>query len=443
MVTLERPLTIDHSAISHQPCLISDLFGALRHLFQLRGLTAVQPLRDREGRVHANDASVEVELGYSLQAAGRTFLDADAAALAVVHEDLVETVRPVLPDDARLGTDQIAVVARVAGAAAEAAVGFLHRLLLGERSDHFLLRLPPRRRLEHRLPDPREVREVGHVHPLQISDDVDWDRALLHRLTAQHLVQIEGHALSVADSVDDHQRLARSELHDVTGGEYFRAAEASEAIGLDRTALGLELIRQPSERGALADGDDHVVDRKACRRALAIDRNRRRVDRAGELRRVELQRLDSAVAEDRGHRQAVHQLDAFLEHVVQILWHRRHLARVRLDGDHRHFFGALAQRLSRAVDRRVAAADDRHTRSELDGGRSHADVSQKRQAVDDAVFVLAVGSRAVRFDEADGEHDRVILRLELLPADVRADVDVGLDRDAELDEPFDLAIEHR
>ena len=77
----------------------------------------------------------------------------------------------------------------------------------------------------------------------------------------------------------------------------------------------------------LAHGDDHVVDREALGRRLAIDGDRRGVDRAGETRRVELQRLDLAVAEHGGHRQPVHQLDAFLEHVVQIFRHARHLAR--------------------------------------------------------------------------------------------------------------------
>src|SRR5262249_52554872 len=364
-----------------------------------------------EWRDNANYAGVEVELGSAIQTAGRTFLDADAAAFAVVHEDLVETVRPVLPDDARLGTDQVAVVARVAGAAAETTVGFLDRLLFGERLDDLLLRLPPRRRLQQRLLGAREVREVGHVHSLQIGDHIDRNRPLLQRLVAQDLVQAERDTLAVADRVHDHQRLTQAKLYDVAGGEHLGVAEAPEAIDLDRPALRLELLRQPLERGMLADGDDHVVDRNARRCRLPIDCDRRGVDRAGEVCRVELQRLDVAVAEDRGHRQAVHQLDTFLEHVVQILGHGWHFARLRLDGDHRHFFGALAQRLSRAVDRRVAATDDRHPGSELHRGRSHADVAQERQAVEDALLVLAVGSNTVRFDETDGEYDCVVVPL--------------------------------
>ena len=91
---------------------------------------------------------------------------------------------------------------------------------------------------------------------------------------------------------------------------------------------------------------------------LAIDRDRRGIDRAAEARRMQLQRLDLAVAEHGGHRPAVHQLDALLEHVVQIFGHGRHLARCCLDGDHRHFLRALPQCFARAVDRGVAAADD-------------------------------------------------------------------------------------
>ena len=62
---------------------------------------------------------------------GRALLDADAASFAVVHEDLVEPVRAIEPDDARLRADQIAVVAGIAGAAAEAAVGLVDRLFFG------------------------------------------------------------------------------------------------------------------------------------------------------------------------------------------------------------------------------------------------------------------------------------------------------------------------
>ena len=89
----------------------------------------------------------------------------------------------------------------------------------------------------------------------------------------------------------------------------------------------LNSVGQPGQRRMLSDGDDHVVDREALGRRLAIDRDRRGVDGAAEARRMQLQRLDLAVAEHGGHRPPVHQLDAFLEHVVQIFGHARHLAR--------------------------------------------------------------------------------------------------------------------
>src|SRR5205085_9644257 len=103
------------SAICRQPSAMTlYLLRPVGHGLQFGGLAPVQPLRDRERRVHAHDAGVEVELGHPFEAARRALLDADAAALAVVHENLVEPVRSIEPDDARLGADQIAVVAGVA-----------------------------------------------------------------------------------------------------------------------------------------------------------------------------------------------------------------------------------------------------------------------------------------------------------------------------------------
>src|SRR2546422_5343113 len=93
-----------------------------RQVFQFLGLPAVQPLCDRERRVHPHHTRIEVQLGHALEAARGTLLDAHPAALAVIDQDLVEAVRAHGAYDARLGTDQIAVVAGVAGATAETAV---------------------------------------------------------------------------------------------------------------------------------------------------------------------------------------------------------------------------------------------------------------------------------------------------------------------------------
>ena len=125
----------------------------------------------------------------------------------------------------------------------------------------------------------------------------------------------------------------------------------------------------------LSDGDDHVVDREALGRRLPIDGDRRGVDGAAEARRVQLQRLNLAVAERRGHRPSVLELHAFRQHVVQIFRHARHLLGRGLDGDERHFFGALPQRFAGAVDRRIAAADDGDARAQRDRRRAHADVA--------------------------------------------------------------------
>jgi hypothetical protein len=48
-------------------------------------------------------------------------------------------------------------------------------------------------------------------------------------LTAHHLVQIEGDALAVADGIHHHQRLTRTQLHDVARRKKVRVAETPEA----------------------------------------------------------------------------------------------------------------------------------------------------------------------------------------------------------------------
>src|SRR5712664_1418043 len=113
---------------------------AARHVDEFLRLAAVQTGCNRECRIHAYDARVEVQFGHALQAAGRAFFDADTAAFAVIHEDFVEAVGTIGAHDARLGTHEITVVAGVAGAAAEAAAGFFDRLFLGKRQDDFVLR---------------------------------------------------------------------------------------------------------------------------------------------------------------------------------------------------------------------------------------------------------------------------------------------------------------
>ena len=176
---------------------------------------------------------------------------------------------------------------------------------------------------------------------------------------------------------------------------------------------------------------------------LAIDRDRRGIDRAAESGGVELERFHAGRCRARAViARAVHQLDALLEHVVQIFRHRRHLGGVLLDGDHRHFLGALAERFAGAVDRGVAATDDGHARAELDGGSAHPDVAQERQPIEHAVLVLAFGTHAVRLGEAHRQDAGVVVVLQLVPGDVLANLGVGLDRDAQLDEALDLAIEH-
>src|SRR6266568_8568568 len=92
----------------------------VRHLPQLLRLPSVQSLRDGKRRLHPDDTGIEVQFGDAFEAAGRAFLDADAAALTVVHENLVQAVGSIEPDDARFRAHQITVVACVARPAAEA-----------------------------------------------------------------------------------------------------------------------------------------------------------------------------------------------------------------------------------------------------------------------------------------------------------------------------------
>src|SRR5207247_9528098 len=107
-------------------------------------------------RLHPHDAGFDVQLRHAFETSGRTLLDAHAAAFAVVDQDLVEPFRAHRSHDARLGADQVAVVARVAGAAAEAAIRFLDGLLLRVRVDYFVLGFSPAVRGEHRLLHARE-----------------------------------------------------------------------------------------------------------------------------------------------------------------------------------------------------------------------------------------------------------------------------------------------
>ena len=107
----------------------------------------------------------------------------------------------------------------------------------------------------------------------------------------------------------------------------FVSPSRPKPIGLDGAALVLELSWQPGQRRMLSDGDDDVVGREA------FSRPRPRSTAMGDaliapvnFAGCSCERFDLTVAEHGGHRAAVHQLDALLEHVVQILGHARHLA---------------------------------------------------------------------------------------------------------------------
>src|SRR5258708_19243483 len=64
-------------------------------------LAAVQTGCNRECRIHADDARVEVQFGHAFQATGRAFFNAHAAPLAVITQHFLHAVRPTAPPTAR------------------------------------------------------------------------------------------------------------------------------------------------------------------------------------------------------------------------------------------------------------------------------------------------------------------------------------------------------
>jgi len=66
--------------------------------------------------------------------------------------------------------------------------------------------------------------------------------------SVEHLVQIECDALPIANGIHHHQRLTHTKLHDIACRENVRVAETSKLVNLNRAALGLELVRQPTKR---------------------------------------------------------------------------------------------------------------------------------------------------------------------------------------------------
>src|SRR4029077_4304367 len=93
-------------------------------ILQFLRLPSVQSRRDCEGCIHAYDSGIEIEFRDTLETSCGTFFDAHAATFTVVDQNLVESVRPLGPRDARLGTDQVTVVTSIASTATETTIGF-------------------------------------------------------------------------------------------------------------------------------------------------------------------------------------------------------------------------------------------------------------------------------------------------------------------------------
>src|SRR5258708_18927618 len=126
--------------VSVAVAMLDLLRGTAGQSCQLLCLAAVQAGGNRECRIHADDARVEIQFGHALQATGRAFFNAYAAAFAVIHKDFIEAVRTIGARNARLRAYEIAVVASVAGAATEAAAGFSGGLFFCQPHDYLVLR---------------------------------------------------------------------------------------------------------------------------------------------------------------------------------------------------------------------------------------------------------------------------------------------------------------
>ena len=173
--------------------------GLLDELLGERGLLGVRAVVGRERGLHPDHVGrvAEVHFRHLLQAAGRAFLDADQAALAVGGADRVAPVLPGVAQHAHVRADDVAVVAAVADAAGHAAVRLGDRLLpavgQGDLGD---LAGPARLRRGQRGLGARRVPEVGRV---QLLVRHDLDRVLrAQRLGGEHPVDVPGRALAVA-----------------------------------------------------------------------------------------------------------------------------------------------------------------------------------------------------------------------------------------------------
>src|ERR1700722_13422413 len=251
---------------------------------QFLRLSSMQSGRDGECCIHAHDAGIEIEFRYTFQASGRTLLDADAATFAVVDENLVHAVGTLGTRDARFRANQVAVVTSITSPATETTPGLFDCLFFRERLNHFFLRLFPAGGSQHDLVEAREVREIRHVHSVEIEDDVDGDGARLQLLAAHYLVEIEGNTFAISNGIDHHQRLTGTELSDVARREEVGVAQAAEPVDLDGATLVLELGRQPTDGGALANGDDDVVHVEVLAGDLSIDGDGRCIDGPGKAR---------------------------------------------------------------------------------------------------------------------------------------------------------------
>jgi hypothetical protein len=135
-------------------------------------------------------------------------------------------------------------------------------------------------------------------------------------LAAHHLVQIEGDALAVAHRVHHHERLTHEPSWTISpAAKKFVSPRRPNLSILMVPRSVLNFVRQPFDRCALSDSDDHVVNMKTLGLGLSINRDGRGIDRSRKARWMQLQGFDLAVAEHGSHGSPVHQLHTFFQHV--------------------------------------------------------------------------------------------------------------------------------
>src|SRR4051794_38314955 len=163
----------------------------------------------------------------------------------------------------------------------------------------------------------------------------------------------------------DHGRAA---IRRVTGREVLRVRGAAEVVDLDEAAVELEAVdpREELRARSLADCLDRGVDREHELRSGDLLRAPAPARiRIAEPRTAALDAREAVPADEAQRHGEPLEADTFLERLVDLVPECRHLG-ARAPVEQRHGVGAETDRLARDVDGRVAAADDRDRRADVE-----------------------------------------------------------------------------